>query len=246
MWQIAAWGSICLALACGRLRFDSDTPDAASPDADPTPDAQLVFHLDFEGSDPLSDKALSHTTGCPTNCPQTVAGAPRGSFAATFQAAPGCIHVADAPDLRSSTFTYAVWFRPLSTTNQTLLSLPYESETGSRNTFELVVDRDADLAKFAVRTYIYATPHMHSLALGEWHHAAGSYDGQAMRVYYDGVLVHYSVVAPLPLPLTANEPLIGCDRDSAVDYAFFRGDLDDVRIYSAALSDAEIAALAVP
>lgn len=227
------------------METDANSSDANAADAPTTPDPRLVLHLDFETSEPLRDKAGNHPTLCATNCPQYVTGAPRGS-AATFASAPGCIHVVDDPALRSPTFTYAAWIRPLSAVNQTAFSRPYESETGKRNTFELVVDPDPDPAKTATMTFVYSTRHVRSLTLGAWHHAAGSYDGQTMRVYYDGVLVFASLAPTLPLPLTQNEPLIGCDRDTGVDYAFFRGEIDDVRIYSAALSDAEIAALAAP
>ncbi len=252
-------GCVCFA-GCGRLHFDSTgsepkttdasssdggSVDGSSTDAPTAPDPRLVLYFDFEGGDPLRDKVGNHTTRCETNCPQIVASGPRGS-AATFANAAGCIHVTDAPDLRSDTFAYAVWFRPLAAVNQTALSRPYESETGIRNTFELAMDRDADLAKILVSTFVYTSRHPRSLTLGVWHHAAGSYDGQTVRVYYDGVLVFASLSPALPLPLTPNEPLIGCDRDRAVDYAFFRGEIDDVRVYSAALSDAEVAALAAP
>lgn len=251
MRRVVVAGWFCVAIGCGRVHFqpigtDSKTTDANSAtDAPTAPDPRLVLQVDFEGGDPLRDKVGNHATRCEASCPQFLATGPRGT-AATFVNAPGCIHVTDAPDLRSHTFTYAVWFRPLTATNQTALSRPYESETGQRNTFELAMDRDADLAKTLVSTYVYSTRHPRPLTLGAWHHAAGSYDGQTARIYYDGVLVFASASTPLPLPLTENEPLIGCDRDNAADYAFFRGEIDDVRIYSGALSDSEVAALATP
>lgn len=255
MWQAVAAASLVLALGCGRLRFEAGADAAVVSDAggdaavqtDGQPQNRApVLHVDFEGGDPLGDKARSHMTRCEPACPQTVSGAPRGSVAGTFENAPGCVHVTDRPDLRSPSFTYAIWFRPFTDVTQTVLSRPYESETGQRNTFELAVDPDPAPGMAAVGTWIYGTKHTRSLTLGAWHHAAGSYDGQTMRVHYDGVLVFASLVAPLPLPLTQNEPLIGCDRDTGVDYAFFRGEVDDVRIYSIALSDAEIAELAAP
>ncbi len=38
--------------------------------------------------------------------------------------------------------------------------------------------------------------------------------------------------------------MIGADRDDGADYAFVDGYLDELRIYSRALSDVEVAALA--
>lgn len=250
MWHVVAAAWVVVALGCGRLRFESGVDASDVLDTQPEIDAisprAPVLHLDFEGSEPLRDKVRGHVTRCVGTCPEIIAGAPRGGFAATFANAVGCIHVADDLDLRSPNFTYATWFRPLSTPSQTALARPYESETGPRNTFELAVESDPDPAKVGVSTYVYGMRHKRPLTIGAWHHAAGSYDGQTLRVYYDGVLVFGSAVPALPLPLTPNEPLIGCDRDTGVDYAFYRGEVDDVRIYAVALTDAEVAALAAP
>lgn len=75
---------------------------------------------------------------------------------------------------------------------------------------------------------------------GQWHHCAATYDGQTMRVYLDG-----QEIGSLPRPgtiATQAEPsaYIGSSRGTG---EFFRGGLDDLRIYSAALTGEEIARL---
>lgn len=77
-----------------------------------------------------------------------------------------------------------------------------------------------------------------------WHHVAGTFDGQTARVYLDGVKVGESVVggAYTPTDLSAQ---IGCQNYSSSTRDQFRGFIDELIIYSRALSDAEIAAHAL-
>jgi CubicO group peptidase (beta-lactamase class C family) len=77
-----------------------------------------------------------------------------------------------------------------------------------------------------------------------WHHVAGVFSaaGAMQAVYLDG----QKTVSTMPAPAIVPDPLpttirIGCRGD---DQYYFSGMIDEVRIYSRALSDAEIAALA--
>ena len=78
-----------------------------------------------------------------------------------------------------------------------------------------------------------------------WHHIAGVYDGQHVYIYVDGNLSNREP-APLSGPIiNADHSLcIGAmDPGSAGDCAdgdTFRGDIDDVRIYNRALTQAQI------
>src|SRR5690606_13892740 len=77
---------------------------------------------------------------------------------------------------------------------------------------------------------------------GTWVHVAATYDGQTMRLYIDGALNNSRTLSS-PTPIGSNGlPLaIGAQHDGA---SKFRGAIDDVRIYSAALGGADIAGLA--
>ncbi len=72
---------------------------------------------------------------------------------------------------------------------------------------------------------------------GEWHHYAGTYDGTAGRIYIDGVL---DVTSPGTgrINLSASDLYIG--ENSGATGRFLHGILDEVRIYSRALTDTEI------
>ncbi len=73
-----------------------------------------------------------------------------------------------------------------------------------------------------------------------WIHVAATYDGAAIRIYYNEVEDALSEAGPVSI--TANDlPLaIGADSDGA---SLYQGLIDDVRVYSRALSDTEIEAL---
>jgi WD40 repeat protein/tetratricopeptide (TPR) repeat protein len=79
---------------------------------------------------------------------------------------------------------------------------------------------------------------------GQWHHLTGVYDGKKIYLYVDGVLDDYTNVRGILS--TADYPLyIGKDARAKASGSEFNGLIDDVRIYSYALSQTEIAALSV-
>ncbi len=74
-----------------------------------------------------------------------------------------------------------------------------------------------------------------------WYHLVGTYDGETLRAYKNGVLVtENSDPSGAPDPEEQTLKLGRHARDSAC----FNGTIDDVRIYNYALSQADIAALA--
>jgi hypothetical protein len=79
-----------------------------------------------------------------------------------------------------------------------------------------------------------------------WHHVAGVFDptGPAQTVYLDGVPTLASPSATMIIADPNSTTIrIGCRGD---DSNYFGGLIDEVRVYSRALSTAEIAALAAP
>ena len=75
---------------------------------------------------------------------------------------------------------------------------------------------------------------------GKWHHLTGVYDGKKIYLYVDGMLDGYTNVQGILS--TADYPLyIG--KDARASESEFNGLIDDVRIYSYALSEEQIKAL---
>ena len=76
-----------------------------------------------------------------------------------------------------------------------------------------------------------------SVADGEWHHVAATYDGWASRVYVDGTEVGWratQLATPAGGALVIGNALPGMLSEA------FTGALDDVRVYARALSPAEV------
>jgi hypothetical protein len=72
----------------------------------------------------------------------------------------------------------------------------------------------------------------------KWYYIAVTYDGLYMRAYLDGVLVQVSSYIPGTIDPSETDISIGADVSRNTN--FFNGTIDEVRIYSRALSDDEI------
>src|SRR5207245_9040706 len=75
---------------------------------------------------------------------------------------------------------------------------------------------------------------------GDWHHAAAVLRSGLVRLYVDGVLVAQDTTNPIALVRTSTQTTVGRVASD------FVGDTDEVFVFSRALTDAEIAALAPP
>jgi hypothetical protein len=72
-----------------------------------------------------------------------------------------------------------------------------------------------------------------------WHHVAGTYDMQALRVYQDGVLVGESAFTDTPD--VNSDPIIIGNESPKYNYAVpFNGILDDVGLFNVGLTESEI------
>ncbi len=73
----------------------------------------------------------------------------------------------------------------------------------------------------------------------KWHHVLGTYDGQTLNMYVDGVWEDDNTDPSVSLPTNAGAVRIGADyQDTPAN--FFNGLIDEVRVYSRALTGEEI------
>ena len=86
------------------------------------------------------------------------------------------------------------------------------------------------------------------LTLGSWHHVVGTFDGRLLRLYLDGKLAKTSP-SKFPTIKPGKNFFIGCvlGDASATDpnygrSAFFPGQIDEMKIFNRALSEAEVKA----
>jgi len=76
---------------------------------------------------------------------------------------------------------------------------------------------------------------------GHWHHVAGVYDQEKLYLYIDGNL---DVSAEAPGTIRVNDEPVYIGENSQTPNRFWNGLIDDVRIYSYALSAEEISEIA--
>ncbi len=162
----------------------------------------------------------------------------------------GTNQYATAPDDPSlditDAITLAAWIRPSKTDFATQYIIK-KAIMGSTNGYELSL---ASTGKVFVRfnqvasgnTYRLDSKISYPLNNSAWMHIAATYDGSVIRMYINGV--QDSVLAAAFTIATNDDNLrIGAQPDANALYKF-QGLLDDARVYSRALSGAEITVLA--
>ncbi|HPS55024.1 MAG TPA: hypothetical protein PLP05_05455, partial [Sedimentisphaerales bacterium] len=82
---------------------------------------------------------------------------------------------------------------------------------------------------------------------GQWHHVVYVLDrlGKTFRIYVDGQLNNFNSIGSSAMTMNSYDLAIGANPAAGTGY-YFRGAIDDVKIYDCALSDAEIEAMANP
>jgi hypothetical protein len=80
---------------------------------------------------------------------------------------------------------------------------------------------------------------------GEWHHTAATYDGKTKIIYLDGVQAG-NATASGKIETSTGRVLLGAGRDTNPPTLYVAGWIDDARIYSRALSLADVKELIPP
>ncbi len=77
---------------------------------------------------------------------------------------------------------------------------------------------------------------------GIWQHVAMTWDGSTMKIYVNGQLNKSVSWANAPVYAGTNYVRIGCGNDTGTNNSFYNGSIDEVRLWSAARTQAEIVA----
>jgi hypothetical protein len=75
--------------------------------------------------------------------------------------------------------------------------------------------------------------------LGQWHHVAGTYDHNTLRIYLDGALVATQVVGAKTVVNSSSSLRLGVDDNNGI---YFDGQMSDARVWNVARTQAEIQA----
>ena len=169
-----------------------------------------------------------------------------------WQVTNGAARVADAAVLRPSTaVTVEGWVKANSSPG--IFSYLFgKSYDGCSSSYALYTGGSGGL-QFYVRTsadcfgYVGSPDAGIGIWDGQFHHVAGTYDGSAVRLFVDGVEQGTGTPATGPILYQAtveNGDLFIGRFDSSSQFFVFSGTLDEIALYSRALSPAEIQGIA--
>jgi hypothetical protein len=199
------------------------------------------WRFDEQGGATVADATGNGNTGTTKGGPLWAAGFPAAKFSN-----PGALALDGQDDYveiagknipgNAAPKSLCAWFKAvtLSTTLiRTIVAL-------FNDTTDVGIQLGLDQGRLAAWYYGYPTPLLGATGKvdGNWHHAAYTFDGKTHRLYYDGKLA--ASADSMPGAGAMNRTRLGTYQ--APD-EMFAGTIDDVRIYSRALSDAEVMAL---
>lgn len=154
----------------------------------------------------------------------------------------GSVEIPDSPILEPAKITLEAWVKrsPGAASSEYLISkgadvcrfASYAFYTGSsKGLFFYISDG---------KTYVESPDAGTSIWNDKWHHIAGTYDGETVKLYVDG-----TKIGGIPRTLTIGYGLPTNDKFYIGGYGTncvpkFRGDIDEVRVWNQALTDAEI------
>ena len=211
------------------------TPNPPNPGGYQTPIASYPFD---EGAGTVAEDSSGN------NHTATIEGAEwtaKGKYGAAlkFNGTNSCVSIADAGDLRlSEEFTLESWVRP----EGGLLHDPAifkQGIEGSRSYslgigFNTAGKPEGELAGQGKAHQDLAA--QASLEPNLWSHLALTWDGAKLRLYVNGEVVATKAVVK-PTPATPGPLTIGCARLTG---SYFKGRIDEVRIYNRALGAGEV------
>jgi hypothetical protein len=134
--------------------------------------------------------------------------------------------------------TLAVWCRPTTLGGYREI---FRQESEHRLLFSFQLDGTILSLGLDINGYVECDAPLNPAVVldGAWHHCAAAFDGNTMRVYFDGVEIG-ALERPGVVRLRPDTPaFIGSSGGTG---EFFQGRMDDLRIYSQALTPAQIAA----
>jgi len=199
----------------------------------------LVLYLGFEKNDGdvVKDMSGNGNDGTIHGGAKLTKDGKFGS-AMEFDGVDDYITVADSPSLDiTDEFTLSIWIstkQNISGFWVAVLGKHFSSTDGSYLLFigENGPNQVCFYAVNSAKQTGYLVPGV-TINDGNWHNAAGVYDGSEMRLYIDGV-IKKNVALKKPIQLT-NHPLTIAKRTDGGNY--FNGKVDDAVIFKSALSE---------
>ena len=205
------------------------------------PGQVLHFNMDEIHAGAIIDLVTSNAIGRVTNAHIALQGKLGG--ACEFAYKNSYIQVADAPALNPKHVTMALWFK----TGKEAWASRYLLEKGAERGYALSIAGGGkeNPRRGKLRAAVNGRDCFSDAAVTDdlWHHAAATYDGQTLKLYVDGVLQKQAAALHGEIAANAHSLTLGMNRSSPSGQEkenSFEGTMDEVTVFSRALSEAEI------
>ncbi len=224
----------------------SGNAESNSSGAEPV-DPSLVawWRLDEDPAGGVLDSTINGLDGVCEVCPLLGPGVVDGALAFNAEEV---IFVEQSNAFISDAFTVTAWVRIGAIAAAPSFHHFVGKSVGptNRNTFELyLANTDQPRLRFNVaNATVTSGAQVAAPGLDVWTHMAGTFDGDAVRLFVDGEEAAENVAPQGGIEWDDNPVVMGGDIDSGELQTTFTGALDDVRFYDRVLEPAEIAALA--
>jgi len=218
--------------------------ESSSTGQPPNPDLVAWFSCDDQGQAIGVDATGNGNDGVCMNCPSSGPGVVGQSC--EFDGMQSLVVPAD-PAFFLEEVTLAAWFQVEPLPDGVLLSaagIPLGAGTGNAYQFGFNGLGPTDEVFFCYGSLENQECINDSAVIGDWMHVAVTSSMEGARVYVDGTL---GVTGPaIASGYGMQDFLIGVDLDGGSPAHPFVGRIDELRVYSRALTDEEVAALATP
>lgn len=222
---------------------DDGGPDTPSETPLPSLKVGLLGHWDFLGN--ADDASAQENHGVISGARLTSDRHGNENSAYRFDGVDDYINVGAAQNLLLSyggnmPYTISAWVKPSQTTGHNFFISKFNGGVRAGWYLQMTDERHIrtyrNLAPWSVQS-VDQFPH------DEWIHCIGLYDGTNLKIYVDGALQASLPFGSNPSDLST-DILIGAHHSRGEIATFYKGDIDEIRLYNRALTDDEIKYLA--
>ncbi|MCR6639925.1 MAG: T9SS type A sorting domain-containing protein [Sporocytophaga sp.] len=209
-------------------------------------DLSLVVHLPFSGSTMDESSYENHGIVYGPELTNDRFGNPNSAY--SFDGIDDYIEIPDAPSLNPANITLAAWVKADSVVSHTpdiIRKSSFYNATDEQYLLRLAFHNKPQTA-IKANTACEFNPNgwttntsAEIVPLEDWHFIVSTFDSLTLRLYADGKLISEKTLSsPAPIVKCGSNIRIGAAWSDYPNY--FKGTIDDIKIYNRALSDCEI------